>query len=287
MAEKDTVSKTLESYADVFADIVNGFLFDGEQVVSPEELTPADIASQYKADGQIRAQERDVSKYWRKCSINIAYLGLENQTDPDKYMPMRVINYDGAAYRKQLSEENDKHDNGLYHPVITLILYFGDKPWNYGTQLCDCLDIPEKLKPYVSDYKVNLIDLHKLTDADASRFRSDFKHIAEFYAARNTGLKYVPSDTNLAHPRELAEFFSVFQNDERFIDAYNKSIEEKEKFTMCDFVDKLEAEGEAKGILKTLVSLVKDGILTLSEAAKRAGMSVEEFSERAKTLSER
>ena len=27
MAEKDTISKTLESYPDVFADIINGFLF--------------------------------------------------------------------------------------------------------------------------------------------------------------------------------------------------------------------------------------------------------------------
>ena len=37
------------------------------------------------------------------------------------------------------------------------------------------------------------------------------------------------------------------------------------------------AEGKIEGILMTLVELVKDGILTLSEAAKRAHMSVEEF----------
>ncbi len=247
MSEKDTISKTLESYDDVFADIVNGFLFDGDQVVSPEELTPADISSQYKADGQIRPQERDVSKYWRNCSINIAYFGLENQSAPDKYMPMRVINYDGAAYRKQLNEENDKHSNGLYHPVITLVLYFGDRPWNYGAQLCDCLDIPERLRPFVSDYKVNLIDLHKLTEDDTKRFGSDFREIISFYAARNTGSEYIPSDKVLAHPRELAEFFSVFQNDERFIDAYNKAIEEAEEITMCEYVDRLEARGEARG----------------------------------------
>ena len=123
MSEKDTISKTLESYADVFADIINGFLFNGEQIVLPEELTPADTFSQYKADGQVRPQERDVSKYWRRCSINIAFLGIENQSDPYKYMPMRGINYDAAAYRKQLNEKGDKHCDGLYHPVITLVLY--------------------------------------------------------------------------------------------------------------------------------------------------------------------
>ena len=49
MAEKDVVSKTLESYPDVFADIINGFLFSGKQVVCPDDLIPVDIASQYSA----------------------------------------------------------------------------------------------------------------------------------------------------------------------------------------------------------------------------------------------
>ncbi|MBQ9209867.1 MAG: hypothetical protein IJ149_09875 [Oscillospiraceae bacterium] len=38
-----------------------------------------------------------------------------------------------------------------------------------------------------------------------------------------------------------------------------------------------EARGEARGILSTLLSLVKDGILTVADAAKRANMTVAEF----------
>ena len=37
------------------------------------------------------------------------------------------------------------------------------------------------------------------------------------------------------------------------------------------------AEGEVKGTIQTLTALVQDGILTAMDAAKRAGMSVEEF----------
>ena len=40
MGEKDTVTKTLESYESVFADIVNVLLFDGESVISAEDLSP-------------------------------------------------------------------------------------------------------------------------------------------------------------------------------------------------------------------------------------------------------
>ena len=38
-------------------------------------------------------------------------------------------------------------------------------------------------------------------------------------------------------------------------------------------------EGKAEGIMETLVGLVKDGILTLGDAAKRANMTVSEFEE--------
>ena len=41
MAEKDITEKILLSYADVFADVVNALVFDGEQIVDiPERLKP-------------------------------------------------------------------------------------------------------------------------------------------------------------------------------------------------------------------------------------------------------
>ena len=44
-----------------------------------------------------------------------------------------------------------------------------------------------------------------------------------------------------------------------------------------------EAKGETKGILKTLVSLFKKGMLTLSQAAEEAKMTPEEFQRMAAT----
>ena len=35
--------------------------------------------------------------------------------------------------------------------------------------------------------------------------------------------------------------------------------------------------GEERGIFKTLAGLVRDGILTIADAAKRAGITVSEF----------
>ena len=46
---------------------------------------------------------------------------------------------------------------------------------------------------------------------------------------------------------------------------------------MCEAIEGIRNDGIEMGILTTLAILVNDGILTLSDAAKRANMSVEEF----------
>ena len=40
------------------------------------------------------------------------------------------------------------------------------------------------------------------------------------------------------------------------------------------------AEGMNKGILETLVGLVKDGLISFAEAAKRANMTVSDFEDK-------
>ena len=68
MGEKDTVEKTLEAYNDVFVDIVNGFLFQGESVLKENSLSDAQPFSMYKADGKLHQMERDIAKYWNRRS---------------------------------------------------------------------------------------------------------------------------------------------------------------------------------------------------------------------------
>ena len=108
MGEKDISEKTLLSYNDVFSDIINVLIFNGESRVWENDLEDAQTFSQYKADdSRLHEEERDVSKYWNNTGFRIVCFGLENQTDPDRDMPLRVIGYDGAAYRGQLLEDVD------------------------------------------------------------------------------------------------------------------------------------------------------------------------------------
>ena len=69
MGQKDITEKLLEDYNDVFADIINGLIFKGEQRVKPEELSNDNVHSQYKADdGKLHELERDAAKHWKEVS---------------------------------------------------------------------------------------------------------------------------------------------------------------------------------------------------------------------------
>ena len=53
MAKKNIAEKILESYNDVFSDIVNVLLFDGREVVPADELEDQAPRAYYKTDGKI------------------------------------------------------------------------------------------------------------------------------------------------------------------------------------------------------------------------------------------
>lgn len=82
MPGKDITEKVLEDYNDIFADIVNVLLYDGERQVAEEELKTISVHSQYKDEENIlHEQERDVSKYWSKkvapVITMVLYFGTE------------------------------------------------------------------------------------------------------------------------------------------------------------------------------------------------------------------
>ncbi len=96
--------------------------------------------------------------------MRIALYGLENQTDIDHDMSLRLFSYDGTAYRAQLLTDKEIREKSgktaPRYPVVTLVLYFGcDRHWKTPKTFYECLDIPEELKPFVNDYRMNLFEI--------------------------------------------------------------------------------------------------------------------------------
>ena len=248
MGAKDTAEKTLEAYNDVFADILNVLLFDCEQVVREDELFDAQPFSQYKADdGSLRGQERDVAKYWQDGAVRLSFLGFENQTEPEEDMALRVIGYDGAAYRSQLLDKA----RGERYPVVTLVLYFGtERHWNAPRSLKERFRAGSRLAPFVSDYRIQVFELAWLSDAQINGFKSDFRLVAEYLRAKRTGAVEDWTRQELTHVHEIMELLRVISNDDVFT-RLERDIAQTQQaqggVNMCDFVQKIRTEGIALG----------------------------------------
>lgn len=257
MAEKDMTEKTLESCSDVFADIVNVLLFNGRQKVKESELEQAVPRSVYKADRKLREQERDTAKYWRRRSIRLSLFGIENETESENDMPLRVLGYDGASYRDQLyyvkgSDGKYRRNTNPRYPVITAVLYFGTTHWNRAVTVYESLadNLDEDLKPFVSDYKINLFEIAFLTDEQVAMFKSDFRIVADYFVQMRKNKSYKPSDIQFKHVREVLQLMSVLTRDTRFEEAASAAVAGKEVSNMCEVLNTVEKRGEERGAQK-------------------------------------
>ncbi|MBR6173288.1 MAG: Rpn family recombination-promoting nuclease/putative transposase [Eubacterium sp.] len=244
--EKDLTQMQLEDHNDVFEDIINVLLFNGERVIRAEELEDILPKSQYKAEtGVLHEEERDIAKAWRKGQFRLATIGLEDQSAHCKFMPLRIIAYDGANYREQLL---DKHIRYAY-PVLSIVLNFTMHRWRSHRTLHECLDIPEPFLPYINDYKIHVFDIAFLSDEKIGMFRSDFRIVARYFADRRRKRPFRFPDKVPEHVDEVLKLLSVLTGDRRFSEQWVISEgEEKENINMAEkWIDEIEERGEAKG----------------------------------------
>ncbi len=243
MSRKDIAAKKLLGLNDIFADIVNGFLFDGEQVLKKDELADVPLKDIYEADdGRLREQERDILKLWKKNGTIFSLIGIENQSKKDRDMALRVIGYDGASYRSQLTKGKGKR-----YPVITLVMYYGEGEWNAPLSLKESLEIMPGLDKYVSDYRINVINVCNINSDDLKKFNSDYREILNFLSFK---IEDKSNRKKLRHPYEIMQFLSAMLDDDRFEQAKEtilKNEEVRDDMSMRFVIDKMIEKGKIEG----------------------------------------
>lgn len=130
--------------------------------------------------------------------MDFAIIGIENQELIDYSIPLRNMTYDVGEYEKQaaklrkaIRKEHSWSDRGEYlygfckdsrlYPVVTCILYAGEKEWDGPRSLREMLDfagIPEDLQELIQDYRINLIEIRKLQDTNV--FQTDIRQVFDF-----------------------------------------------------------------------------------------------------------
>ena len=206
MGKKNDTLCSYLAIPEVFADCINGCCFGGKRTISAEQLSEC---SQIIYGGMSGTRSRDVVK--GVCNgRQYAIIGIEGQDKVHQAMPLRCLEYDMKQYREQLrllrqknlaedktarwesqtdNSENDRRklsdaeflsgirDGEKLNPVITIVLYHGNIPYNGCLGLRDMLDLEKEnqiFEPFVDDYKMNLVTFDKL---DESKFTTGFREL--------------------------------------------------------------------------------------------------------------
>ena len=305
LSDKDTITKEYMSQPKQFADLFNGYCYNGEEVIRPENLRELDTTSivlPYGADGAVSPQQkdRDVLKMLLKTDGKAAYciLGVENQSEIHTAMPVRNLLYDAMTLAKQVDQAaksyREAKDTGKdtaeflsgFHrgdkvlPVVTIVVHWGTDKWDVPLTLREMYpeDISPQLMKYVADYKVNLVSPSLMSDEELDLFKSDLKEVLKFikHSADKHELKKLLDDNPGYQDikRLAAQTISVCSNVKFDIpvgkEAVNvcKAIEDMKMDARNEGRSEGRNEGLNEGISKA-VTMLKDLQLTKDAAIQQ------------------
>lgn len=117
----DTVTKDFISDANVFSDVFNYYIYGGQQVIRPEQLTPQDsvkIALPYGADGKTVPIQRfrDAQKLYTAMTdgeVEYVLYGIESQEEIHYAMPVKNNLYDALDYVVQVEKTGKAHREAM------------------------------------------------------------------------------------------------------------------------------------------------------------------------------
>ncbi len=264
MGKKDLAQKYLIEKDDVFADIINVLLGNGQKLLEPGELEskPTEAVYYNQESDELKDMFRDVCKKSTKNGQVYAIFGIEAQETMEYTMPLRCMGYDYISYktqkdkilerRKQEGIKNPRFrkDDRLV-PVVTLVLNY-NASWNAPISLYDMLDIPdsiEKSELIIPDYRINLISLGSLEPEILEKFQSDFQIVAAYVRYKEEPEKlrqfFTEHQNSIRHPLEVQKAIALVSDEKRYLEY---DLEKEEVGNMCKLYDMVLNEGINQGI---------------------------------------
>lgn len=286
MGQRDIAAGKIFHDKKRFADLYNSIVFQGHQIIRPEELevirSESDIfvQSKEKSVKGIR-RYRDVVMRWKEI-IDLAILACEVQDSIHYAMPVRTILYDGLGYTEQMERlwkvhqtngvkpTNEEFLSSFYKgdkliPILTIVFYYGNKKWDGPINLYDMFDIPNDelgniLKEYVPNYWINLFDVQ---NSDISyQFRSDLQILVDMIRYRRDKSKLLRCiDENKDYFSNLDtdtyQAIQVFLNFTKEMKSKIKAADGKGRYNMCEALLEYYQDGVNEGTEQSMNAVIK------------------------------
>ena len=271
-----------------FADVFNYFVYDGRQVLIPEylhELSTVEQVFPYGKDGKFQKAQRFRDVLKNACVMTdeqertYVLLGIENQSYIHYAAPVKDMLYDAMNYTRQAESISSAHrkrkdmatsseflsgfnkDDRL-RPVITLMIYWSDEKWDGKLSLHEIIDFSDEwLKPFVPDYRVNLLSPSSIDDF--AKFRTELSEVFEFIKCSGDKAALTALLDDNAEFRQLDRASAEVINE---VTGLNLDFTmEGEKVDVCKAIEQIRKEaieegdkhGEEKGILNSIRNLME------------------------------
>lgn len=279
-----------------FADLFNGTLFDGKQLIHPEDLEDLDRETDILItgkSGKTRGLQRyrDIAKRWKGGS-DLMVLACESQAKIHYAMPVRNMLYDSLTYTDQIRQLWGKsadrsgmtgeeylssfRKSDRIYPVITLVFYYDLKPWDGPTDLYGMFGLHENgvadniIRKYVPNYYINLLDAGAVRNL--KHFQSDLQQIFGVlkYRGNKTGLQNYMQENRDYFTRVNVDTYQAlcaFLHSEKMLKEIKDSGKDV-KIDMCQALEELyqdgvkegREEGIAEGIAAVISNMLKSGM---------------------------
>ena len=256
-----------------FADLFNTVLFNGKEVLKAEDLQEQDTDTsgiiEFKEYKETIARARDVVKK-SAFGVDFVIYGIENQKKIHYAMPLRNMIYDALGYLKEYQQFSRSRENvgvsrtkeeflsGLtkedrLHPIITIVLYYSERPWDGPLSLKDMVNIPEELNLVFSDYRMNLLQIR---DSGKFHFKNQevetvFSISREIFNGEFEKIKEQYRSINIKS--ELATVIGAITDSVELIEQAESS---KEVINMCKALERLQEDAameKAKDIIRKML----------------------------------
>ncbi len=282
-----------------YADLLNGYIFDGKQVVAENQLYSQDTRETGKTrkGNQIVGRKKNIQRFRdgvKRVAFGTSFtiIALEHQDKIHRGMPVRVMIEDALSYDRQMKKiQKQNRENGILDkndyissltetdvltPVVTIVIYYGENPWDMAKDIYEILDhknLPEEIKTFINHYPIHVLDVRRFTNEEC--FKTDIREVFGFIRR---------SSDKKAVEQYLKEREKQFENIDE--DAYDliaamtdtKQLQQvKDKYrreeggiNMCkgllDWVEESKLEGKIEGksagertILKLITAMQLDG----------------------------
>ncbi len=241
----DTALKSIFSKKDNFASVFNTLCFKENKIdVSKlRDQNSVETVTVTLSDGTVMTLQ-----LFRDCvmlhddlhNFNLCVFCTENQNDIDYFIPVRNMLYDVLDYcsmadviKHQHRAAGDCVGSGEFlsgfrrgdklYPVFTLVIYYGEKPWDGPRSLKDILyPMSDELDAFVQDYKCTIIDIKELQESQVESLSEDLRVLLNLlrhtynntlkeYCTGNPELKNVSDDVSVAfsyasHNKKLQKY---------------------------------------------------------------------------------